>query len=115
MGRLKVIGRGRHLGTAVLTCVAAGAMAIGGPLLQVQPAAAAGTIPAGVQDWPTHNHDALHSGVSSETTLSTATTFKLNWSQDTGDQSFTSPAVVFNTTLNESLVYSGNMDGYFTA
>lgn len=115
MGRMKVIGRGKHFGTAVLTCVAAGAMAIGVPLLQVQPAAASGTIPAGTQDWPTHNHDALHSGVSSETTLSTASTFKLDWSQQTGDQSFTSPAVVFNTTLNESLVYSGNMDGYFTA
>lgn len=78
MGRMKVIGRGKHLGTAVLTCVAAGAMAIGVPLLQVQPAAASGTIPAGTQDWPTHNHDALHSGVSSETTLSTASTFKLD-------------------------------------
>jgi len=115
MGRVKVIGRGRHLGTAVLTFVAAGAMAIGGPPLQVQPVAASGTIPAGFQDWPTHNHDALHSGVSSETLLSTATAFKLKWSEQTGDQSFTSPAVVYNATLNESLVYSGNMDGYFTA
>jgi outer membrane protein assembly factor BamB len=107
-----------HLGSAVLTCLAAGAMGIGVPLLGAQPVAASSssnTIPAGFQDWPMHNHDPLHTGVSAETTLSTATQFKLHWSEQTGDQSFTSPAVVYNSTLNESLVYSGNMDGYFTA
>src|SRR5580693_3567958 len=106
-----------HLGSAVLTCLAAGAMGIGVPLLGAQPVAASSssnTIPAGFQDWPMHNHDPLHSGVSAETILSTSTQFKLHWSEQTGDQSFTSPAVVYNATLNESLVYSGNMDGYFT-
>jgi outer membrane protein assembly factor BamB len=118
MPRLNARRHGSHLGTVVLTCVAAGAMAIGGPLLDAQPAAAstkASTIPAGFQDWPMMRHDQLHSGVSSETILSTSTTFKLHWSEQTGDLSFTSPAVVYDPTLGESLVYSGNMDGYFTA
>jgi outer membrane protein assembly factor BamB len=109
--------RGR-LSTATLCAISAGGIAIGAPLLQAQPVAArtaANTIPAGFQDWSTHNHDQQHTGVSSETILSTTTTFKLHWSANTGDQAFTSPAIVFNTTLNESLVYVGNMDGEFNA
>jgi outer membrane protein assembly factor BamB len=117
------IKRTGRVGTAVLTCVAAGAAAIALPLAQTLPAAAQtatkgapkGTIPAGFQNWVTHNHDNSHTGVSTETILSTSTAFKLHWSVNTGDQAFTSPSIVYNSTLNESLVYVGNMLGEFNA
>jgi len=109
------------LGIAALTCVAAGATAIALPLAQAMPVAAhaglksAATIPAGTVDWTEHRGNALHTGVSTETVLSSSTAFKLHWTANTGAKSYASPAVVFDPTLNESLVYVGNMLGEFNA
>lgn len=125
MGDNAFLRRGR-LGTAVLTCVAAGATVIALPLVQALPTAAKGTatsvasIPAGFSNWTEHRGNALHTGVSSETILSTATAYKLHWSHNTTNtttltKSYSSPAVVFNTTLNESLVYVGNQIGQMDA
>jgi outer membrane protein assembly factor BamB len=110
-----------RLGVAALTCVAAGATAIALPLAQVMPVGAhaatrsATTIPAGFSDWMEHRDTAVHTGVSSETILSSSTAFKLHWSTATGGKSFSSPAVVFNASLNESLAYVGNQLGEFNA
>ena len=85
------------------------------------PAASAQTpavraIPAGFQDWTEHRHDATHSGVSAETTLTATTLYKLHWAVNTGNAiAYSSPAVVFNTTLGESLVYVGNQGGEMNA
>ncbi len=112
--------RPRHgrAGTALLASLAAAGMVIGAPILQSQPVAAqtgVSTIPAGFSDWTMHNGDPLHHAVSAETILSNTTQFKLHWSANTGSLSFSSPAVAFNPTLNESLVYVGNQAGEFTA
>jgi outer membrane protein assembly factor BamB len=106
---------------AALTCLAAGATAIALPLAQTVPVAAksivksTARIPAGFHDWIEHRDNALHTGVSSETILSSSTAFKLHWSANTGTKSYASPAIAFNSTLNKSLVYIGNMLGEFNA
>ena len=119
--RYSTFHRGR-LGVAALTCVAAGATAITLPFAQALPVAArtaprsaAGTIPAGFFNWIEHRDNALHTGLSPETILSSSTTFKQHWSANTGGKSYSSPAIAFNSTLNESLVYVGNMLGEFNA
>ncbi|MGH7777767.1 MAG: PQQ-binding-like beta-propeller repeat protein, partial [Candidatus Dormibacterales bacterium] len=68
-------------------------------------------------DWPMFRHDPLHQGVSCETTLgaSNAPSLKLDWSVGTGATSYSSPAVVYNATLGESLVYVGNQGGQMNA
>jgi outer membrane protein assembly factor BamB len=110
-----------RLGIAALTCAAAGATAIALPLAQAVPVAAhaaptsKAAIPAGFADWIEHRGNALHTGVSPETILSTSTAFKLHWSANTGDKSYSSPAIAFDSQLNESLVYVGNMLGEFNA
>jgi outer membrane protein assembly factor BamB len=74
------------------------------------------TIPAGVQDWPEHMHDANHSSVSAETFLTASTSYRLHWSANTGyTTAYSSPAVVFDATLGISLVYVGNQAGDFDA
>lgn len=117
--RYSSLYRGR-LGLAALTCVAAGATAIAMPLSQAMPVAAKSSParaarPAGVVDWTEHRGNAAHTGLSTETTLSTSTAFKLHWTANTGFKSYSSPAVVWNSTLNESLVYIGNNVGTFNA
>jgi eukaryotic-like serine/threonine-protein kinase len=71
----------------------------------------------GFQDWPTWRHDQGHSGVSAETALgaASASKMKLHWAAKTGAKSYSSPAIVYNTTLAESLVYVGNQAGSFNA
>jgi outer membrane protein assembly factor BamB len=77
-------------------------------------------IPAGVQDWPMWRQNAAHIGVSSETTLSATSNLQLHWSANTANtgtttKSYSSPAVVFNSTLGKSLVYVGNQQGEMRA
>jgi outer membrane protein assembly factor BamB len=70
------------------------------------------SIPAGFQDWPEHRHDTLHQGASSETILTASTAYKLHWSVNTGGtKAYSSPAIVWDSTRNESLVYVGNQSG----
>jgi len=112
---------GGRLGIAALTCLAAGATAIALPLAQAMPVSAhatsksAATIPAGYVNWTEHRGNPLHTGVSTETILSSSTAFKLHWSVNTGDKTYVSPAIVFDPALNESLVYVGNFLGEFNA
>ncbi len=74
------------------------------------------TIPAGFQDWSEHNHDGAHTGVSAETILTATTSYNLHWAVNTGNTTaYSSPAVVYNTTLGESLVYVGNQGGEMNA
>ncbi len=77
---------------------------------------AAHAIPAGFQDWIEHNHDAQHTGVSAETILSASTSYQLHWAVNTGNATaYSSPAVAYNTTLGESVVYVGNQGGLLNA
>ena len=108
---------------AMLLIAAFGTIAVGSAFGKVAAAAhpqakvAAATIPAGFQDWPMFRRDPLHWGVSAETLLgaSNAATLKLHWQVNTGDISYSSPAVVFNATLNTSVVYVGNQKGMMSA
>jgi outer membrane protein assembly factor BamB len=108
--------RSGRLGVATLACLATGATAVG---LSTSAAAHSGrgvsARPAGTFDWIEHRDNALHTGVSKETVLSTSTAFKLHWSVATGDKSYDSPAIAYNSTLGESVVYVGNMLGEFNA
>jgi outer membrane protein assembly factor BamB len=118
--RYSIFHKGRF-GVAALTCVAAGATAIALPLAQAMPVGAhaalktKATIPAGFHDWIEHRDNAVHTGVSAETILSSATAFKPHWNVNTGTKSYASPAIAFNSTLNKSIVYIGNMLGEFNA
>ena len=60
-------------------------------------------------------HDPAHHGLSSETFLSASSALTLHWSVNTGAISYSSPAVVFNSSLNKSLVYVGNQTGLMQA
>jgi eukaryotic-like serine/threonine-protein kinase len=68
-------------------------------------------------DWPMFHLDASHSGVSAETTIgaSNASTMAPVWQANTGTQSYVSPAVVYNATLDERLVYVANQAGVMAA
>lgn len=73
-------------------------------------------IPAGFQDWTEHGHDDLHSNVSAETFLTASTAYNLHWAVNTGStKAYSSPAVVWNSTLGVSLVYVGNQSGDLNA
>jgi outer membrane protein assembly factor BamB len=111
------IGHGMRGGGVALSLVALVASAVGGSAVSAQGLSkTVHTIPAGFQDWVEHNHDEYHTGVSSETFLTATTAFKLHWTVNTGGtKAYSSPAVVYNTTLGVSLVYVGNQSGDFDA
>lgn len=108
----------RRTGAAVsLTAIVGGALFTAGSVALAKGAVkSVHTIPTGFQNWVEHNHDDAHTGVSSEKILTATTAYRLHWSVNTGGtKSYSSPAVVFNTTLGESLVYVGNQTGGFNA
>ena len=73
-------------------------------------------IPAGFQDWPEHIHDAKHTGSPRRRSFPSSTSYQLHWSANTGGaKAYSSPAVVFNPTLGNSLVYVGNQGGEMNA
>jgi eukaryotic-like serine/threonine-protein kinase len=65
--------------------------------------------PAAVSDWPMLRGNAIHSGVSAETTISTATasTLTAGWTATLGTTSYVSPAVATSSTLGKAVVYAG--------
>jgi outer membrane protein assembly factor BamB len=67
--------------------------------------------------WPMFHHDASHSGVSADTTISATQSSSLgvDWVANTGSQVYTSPAVANNTTLGKTLVFVGNQSGTMSA
>lgn len=105
-------------------CAAVGvvtALAVAGP---AGPAGAAGTSgaashPAVERDtWPTFGHDPLHSGVSPDSAIgaSTAPGLAVLWSQSLGtanDQP--SPAVAYDASLKQTLVYDATYAGRVSA
>src|ERR1700680_3177810 len=81
-----------------------------GVLTSAPQAAAASTL----GDWSTFHGDAMHDGVSSDTTIGAASASKLGvkWSKSIdGSPVFSSPMVVYNTTLAEKLVYDVSVAG----
>ena len=68
-------------------------------------------------DWPMFHRDERHSGLARDTTLAASNVASLatRWMAQTGSQSFTSPAVVYNATLGRDLVYQGSQSGTFAA
>jgi len=68
-------------------------------------------------DWASFGHDAGHSGVSAETSISTsnASTLGIKWQVNTGDSVFASPVVANNAQLGKRVVYIGNLSGVMSA
>lgn len=92
-------------------------LAVLGPASLLVPVAPAGALPPGADDWTMFHHDALHGGVSPDTTLSAtaAPELGLQWQANTGQDSYTSPAVVYDTRLGKTLVYQGSTSGTMSA
>jgi outer membrane protein assembly factor BamB len=73
--------------------------------------------PAAAQDWPMFHQNARHSGLSSETaiTSSNAGQLSLRWETNTGARSQSSPVVAYSSKLGKTLVYVGNSAGDMSA
>ena len=73
--------------------------------------------PPGAEGWPMFAHDERHTGVSAETGIdaSNASSLNIQWQANTGQASYTSPAVAWNAALGKHLVYVGNQSGAMTA
>lgn len=82
--------------------------------LATGPVAAAA--PPGV-DWAKFHSDDKNSGVTTETALnsSTASLLSIQWQKNMGNATNTSPAIVYNATLDKVVVYQGNKTGTMTA
>lgn len=82
----------------------------------LSPAGQAGGVD-GADDWSMFHHDAQHSGVSADTTVSAtgASSLALQWQANTGRATYASPAVVWNATLGKALVYQGSQSGVMSA
>jgi outer membrane protein assembly factor BamB len=80
-----------------------------------QPFGPAGT--SASDSWPMFHHDPLHSGVSTDTAIgaSTAASLTQKWAQVVGSHGHvlvvSSPAVVYNTKLKETIVYDVDNNG----
>lgn len=70
---------------------------------------------ASFSNWPMFRSDATHSGVSSETAISTATASSLTagWTATLGTTSYVSPAVATNNTLGEAVVYAAAQSKFY--
>lgn len=115
---------GRRARVSLSAVISAGAIVLLLSAVDAGPAAARSgsvrAIPAGFQDWSMWRRDQAHIGVSPETILSASSAFKLHWSVNTANAgtttlSYSSPAIVFNSTLNKSIVYVGNQQGDMNA
>ena len=96
----------RYAAGAALTLLAA---------LLVPAPGAGGT--AAPDDWAMFHHDARHAGVSADPTMSAtaAPSLALQWEANTGQHTYSSPAVVWNATLGKSVVYQGSQSGIMSA
>ena len=91
--------------------IAAVAICCAGGFLVSAPGSAAASTPG---DWSMFHGDALHDGVSPDTTIGAASASKLavKWSHSIdGSPVFASPTVVYNTTRSENLVYEVSIAG----
>src|ERR1700694_336166 len=90
--------------------IAAAALCACGVLASAPQAAAASTL----GDWSTFHGDAMHDGVSPDTTIGAASASHLGvkWSKSIdGSPVIASPMVVYSTSLNENLVYEVSVAG----
>lgn len=102
----------------MLAALAAGsAMLLSAPVAQGVAAgqAAAGTVP--VNQWPEAHGNPQLTGLSGDTTVSTAnaSTLGVRWMANLGAQSLSSPVVGYNATLGQTVVYAGSEGGWFSA
>lgn len=98
----------RLRGYSQVFCAAAVALASVTMAGAASAAKAPTSAPTAGDTWPVFGHDALHSGISSDTAIgaSTAPGLTKRWSQPLGSSSDqASPAVAYNTTLKKTLVY----------
>ena len=97
--------------------VAGVVFALIGAGLTVAPGGLVAAGPPAADDWRTFHHDALHSGVSTNTTISktAAPSLRLRWQANTGSGNSASPAVAYNAALGKRLVYQPNGVGTMTA
>ncbi len=106
-------GVGRPLMLVVLALILTGAVGTPGRALRLTP----------FDDWATFHHDGAHGGVSSDAAIgaSTAPGLTNKWTQFVGGGSVgtgpveASPAVVYNSQLNETLVFDGSVGDVFSA
>lgn len=65
---------------------------------------------AGAADWPMFAHDVHHTGRSPETGLGTSNvaSLGLQWQANTGAATYNSPAIVYNSSLDKTLVYTAS-------
>jgi outer membrane protein assembly factor BamB len=121
-------GRRRTITRCVILCGAAATLipaAAGSIVAAPSSRATAATIgslktvaaPTAVDDWAMFRHDSSHLGISAETHLaaSNSSSLKMRWSANTGNISYSSPAIAYNASLGRSLVYVGNQSGVMTA
>lgn len=87
------------------------------PVAGLPPAGSpAGTLAAGLSDWPMFQGGPAHLGVSAETAISVSTAPNLTagWTAPLGATgSYASPAVATSTTLGEALVYAGSAAHFY--
>jgi outer membrane protein assembly factor BamB len=119
VGRIIPDRRGRAAGVAVALSVAMLALFAGGT--HATAASAHPRTSASPDNWPTFHHDVTHSGISPDTVIDATSTPTLTeaWSQVVGGKKanfvYGSPAVVYNATLGETVVYDGSENGYVDA
>jgi outer membrane protein assembly factor BamB len=80
--------------------------------------AASGALVAGSDTWPMFGQNALHSGVSPDTAIGAATApgLRVRWSQPLGaGQDQPSPAVAYNASLKQTIVYDVTFAGVVSA
>jgi outer membrane protein assembly factor BamB len=116
----------RGVGNAVLVAAVAAVTSAAVLIPWISPVSAApvgaapmsaANVPVPNYTWPKYGFDAADQGVSSDPSISTANASQLGvkWMVPDQTQAEASPIVAYNPTLNENVVYQGNIDGGFTA
>lgn len=100
--------------TVALTGMLASSSSLATAGASTAPATAA-TVPANV--WPEYHHDATLDGTSGDPLMSAskAATLGVRWMANTGAESYSSPIVAWNSSLQKTVAYVGNEAGTFSA
>lgn len=97
-----------RLSARVLPALALVVTAVSGSTTAAATSAPRAPAPVAGEDWPMLHHDMTHSGVSPDPVVGAAAAtagLSLKWKTAAGSKIELSPAVVFNATLNKTLVY----------
>ena len=117
MTRSRWAGIGRRLGVSAILVLVAGAVAAPVRVAGDRPSRAV-TSPSNADDWPMLQHDATHSGLSTDPAVgatAAAEGLALKWKVPAGSGMQSTPAVVYNATLNKTLVYVETMNNTLLA